>query len=119
MNTYRVIQRIDTWATIEVNAETAQEAITLAETDPDLDWSYDTDFDSATTVNWDLISENPEPVLMDVEFVDPYLGRDDVVWQVSAYVDSETVEATIISSNNEDDLGTRDQYTTDEVRAYR
>ena len=105
MNTYRVIQRLDTWATIEVNAETAQEAITLAETDPDLDWSYDTDFDSATTVNWDLISENPEPVLMDVEF--------------NAYVDSETVEATIISSNNEDDLGTRDQYTTDEVRAYR
>lgn len=119
MNTYRIIQRIDTWATIEISAENEQEALTRANYDGDLEWSYDTDYDSAETVTWDLISSGTTEDLMGVEFVDPYLGRDDVVYCVNAHVEGDAWQAEIVTSDNDDDLGETDVYDANHIQMHR
>lgn len=121
-NTYRIIQRIDTWATVEVEADTHEQALAIAE-GPDLncelDWSYDTDYDSAKTETWDLISEGVDDSLLGVTFVDPYLGRDDVVWEVNASVGDGDWQAEIIASDDDNDLGEMDLYGTDFIQNNR
>lgn len=120
-NTYRIMERLDTYATVEVEAASYQEAIRIAETDDELDWDYDTDYDSATVITWDLIKEAPPEDLMGVEFVDPYLGRDDVIWEVNASVGDDMWQAEIVTADedHDDDLGTMDLYAGDHIKANR
>lgn len=121
MNTYRVIERIDTWATVEVEAETIEEALHKCAYEEDLDWSYETDYDSAVTVSWDLIAGEPPEDLLGVEFIDPYLGRDDIVWQVNAGLGDEQWQAEIVTADedHDEDLGVCDLYTTDFIKLHR
>lgn len=120
MKTYRIIQRIDTYATTEVQAEDIGLALEqVANDDGDLAWDYDTDYDSAKTITWDLLADDPDPDYLGVTFVDPYLGRDDVVWEVDAMMGDGDVQAQIIASDDDDDLGTQDIYSIDFVEQNR
>jgi hypothetical protein len=118
-NTYRIMERLDTYATVEVEADTYEEAIRIAETDDELNWDYDTDYDSATVITWDLVKEAPPEDLMGVEFVDPYLGRDDVVYAVNAHVEGHAWQAEIVTSDNDDDLGEMDVYDANHIKLHR
>jgi hypothetical protein len=120
-NTYRIIDKIDTYATVEVQADSLNEALRIAATDDDLDWSYETDYDSAVTITWDLIEEGTPEDLMGVEFVDPYLGRDDVIWEVNAYVGDGMWQAEIVTADedHDEDLGVMDLYGAEHIKANR
>jgi hypothetical protein len=120
-NTYRIIQRIDTWATVEVEAENAQRALDIANANPDLEWAYDTDYDSAVTVTWDLICEGHPEVedLSGETFHDPYLGVDDIVWQVTGnHIDDEW-EAEVVEAPVDDIIGQTDIYEGEHIRMFR
>ena len=53
MARYRILEKMDTYATCVVEAPTIGEAIKLARDDAgDVYWSYETDYDSATLVSY-------------------------------------------------------------------
>jgi hypothetical protein len=112
---------MDTWATVEIEANSLHEALTKADYDGDLPWAYETDFDSAVTVESDLISEGETEDLLGVEFVDPYLGRDDIVWEVNASVGDGMWQAEVVTADedHDNDLGVMDLYTADHIKANR
>ena len=58
MSTYRITERMTTYAVVDIEAESAEEALRLvAESDGyDLDWSYETDYDSAQTDSFEKLS---------------------------------------------------------------
>ena len=54
MPTFQVTQKMTTYATAEVEADTLEDLYAKVLHDDaggDVDWSYETDFDSATTTN--------------------------------------------------------------------
>ena len=56
MPTYRIRAVMETYAVVEIEAGSPQEAREMADRDADangegLDWSYETDFDSSTITN--------------------------------------------------------------------
>lgn len=59
--------------------------------------------------------------LMGVEFIDPYLGRDDIVWQVNADCGDGQWQAEVVTADEEhdNDLGTCDLYTVDFIQMHR
>lgn len=120
MNTYRVIQRMDTWATVEIEAHSLHEALTKADYD-DLPWAYETDYDSAVTVESDLLVEGAPEDLLGVNFVDPYLGRDDIVWEVNAFVGDGQWQAEVVTADedHDEDLGVMDLYYTSHIKLHR
>ena len=58
-NTYRIHERLTTWATCDIEADSLTEALAIAGTYPDdVEWNYETDFDSGEITHGDFIQLN-------------------------------------------------------------
>lgn len=59
MSTYRITERMTTYAVVDIEADSAEEALRLVDECPEgveLDWSYETDYDSAQTDSFEKLS---------------------------------------------------------------
>lgn len=83
------------------------------------DRSYVGDLLETTDVVVDLGVSTPDENLLGTTFVDPYLGRDDVVWEVDAMLGGGDTQAQIVASDRDYDLGTQDLYSVEFVKNNR
>lgn len=122
MNTYRVTRKMFTYEVADIEAHSPAHALAKVERDGDLiSWDERTDREGAIVVDVeDMTPPAPLPDdLLGVEFVDPYLGRDDVVWEVNAGLGDDEWQAEVVASDYDTDLGECDLYSTEFIGMHR